>query len=239
MFRDATVRPAFESTLGPVTVRLEDFRTRGGDDSPYSFAGTTDAGETFRWTGTVRTQPLRSAGTLAFERIKLPRYGAYLGDDVLPADLHEGLLDLETRYELEWGAEKRVFRIAGGKVAVDGLALGPRRVPDPAVTLPRVEVNGIEADVLARDAKVAEVVLRDPALRLRREADGTIELNRMVPPPSDSPPWTWAVGAVAIAGGTVTFEDRTTAVPVTLPLTISSSFRPRCRAPSAGPWRAA
>src|SRR5574342_920865 len=48
-FRDATRRPAFETALGPLTIRLESFRTRGGGASPYSFAGTTDAGETFRW----------------------------------------------------------------------------------------------------------------------------------------------------------------------------------------------
>ena len=71
-FHDATRRPAFDTALGPLTVRLESFRTKGGADSPYSFTGTTDAGETFRWTGTVRTQPLRSAGTLAFERNQAP-----------------------------------------------------------------------------------------------------------------------------------------------------------------------
>jgi uncharacterized protein involved in outer membrane biogenesis len=220
VFRDASVRPAFESTLGPLTVRLEDFRTRGGDDSPYSFSGTTDAGETFRWSGTVATQPLRSAGTLAFERIALPRYGAYLGDDVFPADLHDGLLDLETRYELEWSAEKRLARVAGGRIAVDRLAVGPRGVAEPAVTLPRIEVTGIEADVLAREAKVAEVALRGATVRLRREADGTMELSRMVPPPSGAgEPWTWSIGALAISGATVAFEDLTTPRPVSLPLT--------------------
>ncbi len=188
VFRDASVRPTFESTLGPLTVRLEDFRTQGGGDSPYSFAGTTDAGETFRWTGTVRTEPLRSAGTLAFERIRLSRYGPYLRDDVLPAELHDGLLDLETGYELAWGAEQRVARISRGKVSVDRLSVGPRGVADPPVLLPRIEVTGIEADVLARDAKVAEVALRGGTLRLRREADGTLELNRMVPPPASRRP---------------------------------------------------
>jgi hypothetical protein len=224
VFHDATVKPAFESALGPLTFRLEEFRTQGGKDSPYSFAGTTDAGETFRWSGTVRTQPLRSAGTLAFEQVKLSRYDAYLRKSV-PVELRDGVLDLETRYEVEWGAERRVVRISGGKVAVERLALGPPGVAPSPVSLARLEVSGVEADVLARDAKVAEVALRDPALRVLREPDGRLELTRMVPPPAPrggdggGAPWTWSVGAFSISGGRVAFEDRTPPRPATLALT--------------------
>jgi uncharacterized protein involved in outer membrane biogenesis len=222
VFHDGTVKPAFESTLGPLTFRLEQFRTQGGRDSPYSFAGTTDAGETFRWNGTVRTGPLRSAGTLAFEQVKLSRYDAYVRKS-LPVDLRDGVLDLETRYELEWGADRRTLRISGGKVAVDRLALGPPGVAQAPVSLARVEVSGVEADVLARDAKVAEVAVRDPALRVVREPDGRLELLRMVPPPSpggaEGAPWTWSLGAVSITGGRIALEDRSRPRPVSLGLT--------------------
>jgi hypothetical protein len=223
-FHDATVRPAFETTLGPVTIRLESFRTKGGGDSPYTFTGTTDSGETFRWTGTVRTQPLRSAGTLAFERIALPRYGPYLRDRV-PVEVRDGLLDVETRYTLEWGATGRVARLSQGKVTVEQLAVAPRGAPDAPLALPRIEVTGIELDALGRDAKVGEVALRGGKVRVRREADGTLELQRMAPPPAPAPapassaPWTWSVGAVAISGLALTWEDRVPAQPVSLPLT--------------------
>ena len=228
-FHDATRRPAFDTALGPLTFRLESFRTRGGADSPYSFTGTTDAGETFRWTGTVRAQPLRSAGTFAFERIRLPRYAPYL-QDALPVDLKDGLLDLETRYDLEWGPSRRVLALAGGKVAVDRLALGPRGAPDGAVKLARIEVTGIEVDALARDARVAEVALRGGSLRVLREADGKLELLRMVPPPrssttsspsspSSASPWKWSVGAVDVSALAVNLEDRVPPRPVVLPLT--------------------
>jgi len=224
-FHDATRRPAFDTTLGPITVRLESFRTKGGGDSPYSFAGTTDSGETFRWTGTVRTRPLRSAGTLAFERVALPKYAPYV-QERLPVDIHGGLLDVVTRYDLEWGAARRILRIAEGKLTVDALAVGPRGAPDAAVALPRIEVSGIEVDALAQDAKVGEATLRGGTLRVRREADGRFELARMAPPPSSAPPpspppapWTWSVGAVVVSGLAATWEDRTPPRPVVLPLT--------------------
>jgi hypothetical protein len=217
-FRDATRRPVFDTAIGPITFRLESFRTKGGGDSPYAFTGTTDAGETLRWTGTLSTQPFRSAGTLGFERIALPRYGAYLQDE-LPADLRSGLLDFETQYELEWGADRRVVKLTGGKVTVDALAMGPRGSTDLPVALPRIEVTGIDVDALARDAKVGAVTVKGGTLRVRREADGTLELAKMAPPTSETPPWTWSIGAVAISGIAVGWEDRAAPRPVSLPLT--------------------
>jgi hypothetical protein len=180
-----------------------------------SFAA--EAGETLRWTGTVRTQPLHSTGTLGFERIPLPRYAAYIQDQ-LPAELRDGLLDFETRYELEWGAARRVVKLTDGKVTVDRLAMGPRGVADAPITLSRIEVTGIDVDALASDAKVGAVALRGGALRVRREADGTLELARLAPPPSKAP-WTWAVGALAISGLAVSWDDRAAPRPVALPLT--------------------
>jgi hypothetical protein len=220
VFTDATRHPAFSSTLGPLTVRLEDFKTKGGGDSPYSFAGTTDAQETFRWTGTVRTQPLRSSGTLAFERIDLPRYGTYV-QDLYPIDLPGGRLDFETAYDLEWGDVHR-FRMGKGKVIVDGLRTGVKGAgADVPVDLPRIEITGIETDLVGRSATVEEVAFKGGTLRVRFEPDGTMELLKMLPPPSPPPPegpFKWEVGAVTVAGATLAVEDRRTPQPVRLPM---------------------
>ncbi|HEX8908005.1 MAG TPA: DUF748 domain-containing protein, partial [Anaeromyxobacteraceae bacterium] len=172
---------------------------------------------------TVRTEPLRSAGTLAFERIQLPKYAPYIHEQA-PIDLQEGLLDFETRYELEWGSAHHVLQLSEGKVTVDRLAVGPRGVADAPVKLPRIEVTGIDVDALAQEAKVALVALRGGTVRARREADGHLELSRMAPPPRtpptpQPPPWKWSVGAIAISGLAVDLQDRTPVRPVALPLT--------------------
>ncbi len=226
-FRDATRKPAFETVVGPFTIRLESFRTRSADaDSPYSFSGTTDAGETFRWIGTVGTQPVRSAGTLTFEKIALPRYGAYLRD-ATPAEVRSGLLDLSTRYELEWSPARHLARLFDGSVALTDLAVAPPAVEDAPVKLPRLAVSGVEADVVARQVKVAAVALHGPALRVVRGQDGALELARLLPAPGEKPssseppaaPWSWSVGTVSIDGAAVTWEDRVPRTPVTLTLT--------------------
>ena len=222
-FHDATRRPAFEALLGPLTIHLESFSTKGGGESPYSFSGRTDRDESFRWTGTVRTGPLRSSGSLTFERVALPRYGPYLSD-AAPVDLRSGLLDLDTRYELEWGPSRHILRLEGGKVTVSDLSLSPRGVSDAPLKVPHLEVSGIEVDAVARQAKVVEVSLREGAVRVRRQKDGSLELMRMAPPPAPrpaspaGPPFRWAVGTVAVGLSSLTFEDQVPEREVTLAL---------------------
>ncbi|HSN16025.1 MAG TPA: DUF748 domain-containing protein, partial [Anaeromyxobacteraceae bacterium] len=138
--------------------------------------------------------------------------------DEYPIVIRQGLLDYETAYELEWGTGRRAIRISGGKMAIDGLAVGPRGGDaDVPVKLPRMEMTGIDADLMAKDARVAAFTVRGGTLRVRKDAAG-LELMRMMPPPSEGS-WRWAVGAVQITGATMQVEDRTPPRPVLLPLT--------------------
>ena len=105
-----------------------------------------------------------------------------------------------------------------------------------AVRLPRIEVSGIEADPLAREAKVAEVTVRGGAVRVVREKDGALDLARMTPPPSKEPPWSWAVGSLQVSALAVHVEDRTAARPVVLPLTDVQVRLERMSSDAASTW---
>lgn len=218
-FHDDTRAPRFETVLGPLTVKLSQFRTRGGGDSPYAFTGATEAGETFSWSGTLQSEPLRSAGTLSFKGIELPKYGAYSRDTAPKLLVASGKLGLETRYELSWGDAARRLALSGLGVTVDDLALA--RLDDRAVAarLPRIEVKGGEVDVLAKAATVAEVRVAGGALTARREPGGAMALLDMLElAPSPPSPWRWKIGTVAIDDVAIDVEDLTAARPVKLAL---------------------
>ncbi|MFO0585802.1 MAG: DUF748 domain-containing protein [Anaeromyxobacter sp.] len=218
-FHDDTRAPRFETVLGPLTVKLSQFRTRGGGDSPYAFTGATEAGETFSWSGTLQSEPLRSAGTLAFKGIELPKYGAYSRDTAPKLLVASGKLGLETRYELSWGETARKLALSGLGVTVDDLALA--RLADRAVAarLPRIEVKGGEVDVLGKTATVAEVRVAGGALTARREPGGAMALLDMLElAPSPPSPWRWKIGAVAIDDVAIDVEDLTAPRPVRLAL---------------------
>ncbi len=235
VFEDRSRDAPFETTLGPLTVRLTDFRTKGGGDSPYAFTGTTESGETFSWSGTVHSEPLRSAGTVSFTGVTLPKYDPYLKAQAPSLFIESGTVSLSTRYALEWGAANRKASLSGLAVQVESLALARRRDRSVALRLPRLEVNGVEVDLLGRVATVAEVKVLDLALEPRREPDGKMALLEMLerpaptatPTPTPTPtststpaeaPWAWTVKRFAIERGAVSFEDQVPARPVKLAL---------------------
>jgi len=229
VFEDGTRKPAFRTTLGPVTIRLTDFRTKGGADSPYAFSGTTELGERFSWSGTLDTVPLRSSGTISFAGFQLTKYDPYLAEQAPPLLVESGTVSVDARYAMEWGTAARRLSISGLKVAVEDLALARRRDRSRAVTLPRVEVSGGEVDLLGQVASIEEVKILDARVEPRRDRDGRMAITEMLerparppspPPPKgakpDTPGWRWSVGAISIERAFVDAEDLVPPRPVRL-----------------------
>ena len=182
-FTDRSRRRPFETTVGPVTIELQNFRTRRGDShSPFSFSGRTESGETFSWSGNVFIEPIQSRGTFTFEGLNLPKYAPYYQDST-SAEVRRGLLGLRASYELEWGTEKRMVKIVDGSVSLKDLELGPRG-GEPLIELPRFDVAGIHADVLTWDTTINSMTAEGGRIRVRREADGSIDLVTLLSPPA-------------------------------------------------------
>jgi hypothetical protein len=244
VFEDGGRSPAFRTTLGPVTIRLTDFRTRGNADSPYAFSGTTELGETFSWSGTFHSDPLRSSGSISFTGLRLPKYDPYLEDAAPALSIESGAVSLEARYQLEWGAAARRLTLSRAKVVVEDLALARRRDHSRTLELPRLEASGGEVDVLGQIASLAEVKVVGLRLAPRRAADGKMAVLEMLersPPspaghggggaaapsrgqapgtsaPASAPGWKWSVGTVALEGAAVEAEDLVPPRPVRLSL---------------------
>jgi hypothetical protein len=182
-FADRSRARPFDTTVGPFTIRLERFRTDPEAQSPYAFRGTTDSGESFSWSGFVRTEPLRSRGTIVLEGLRLPKYAPYYERSV-GFDLRDGRADVRSAYELEWSPARQVLRLSEGALSVRDLALALRGAAEPAVRLSRVEVAGLTADVMGGSAEVASVTLAGGAVHARRSAGGEIDLLAMAGPPA-------------------------------------------------------
>ena len=239
VFDDATRSPRFETTLGPLTIRLSNFRTRGGADSPYAFTGTTEAGETFSWAGTVDSQPLRSSGAISFSGVKLPKYDPYSREEAPGLFVQSGTVSLDSRYDFEWAAARHRLSLSGLKVAVEDLALARRRDRSVSLQAPRVELSGGELDLLGQVASVSEVRVIGARAYPRRDADGRVALLEMLERPparpapgpgasapaaapragaASAPGWQWSVHTVAVQGMVVEAEDLVPARPVRLSL---------------------
>ncbi|HEY7726493.1 MAG TPA: DUF748 domain-containing protein, partial [Anaeromyxobacteraceae bacterium] len=231
---DGTREPPFEKTLGPVSFRLERFRTRPGSQGPYAFSGVTESGERFSWAGELGADPPGSTGTLAFEKLRLAGYQAYTREEAA-AEVRAGLATLRARYQLAWGEARRVVRLADASLEVEGLRLGRPGVAEDDVALPSLSVAGASVDALAPSVAVGRVAVRGGRVRLLRQADGSLNLAQLAaeapagesappaaggaPGPAPPPaPFAWSVGALSVQGLRLEWEDAVPARPATLAL---------------------
>ncbi len=184
-FTDRSRRRPFETTVGPITLELRNFRTHRENQSPYRFSGRTESGEKFAWSGNVFIEPIRSSGTFTFEDLTLPKYAPYY-QDAIAAEIRKGVLGLKATYDLEWGTEKRMVKVVDGSLSLRDLVIGRRDGGAPVIELPRYEVAGFHADVLTQDTSIDRMALEGGRIRVSRGTDGAIDLVTLLrPPPPD------------------------------------------------------
>jgi hypothetical protein len=234
-FTDVSHAHPFHSTVGPFTIKLDNFRTRPDAKSPYAFTGTTEAGETFSWSGSVHIDPIRSEGTLILDGLRLPKYSPYY-DESVDFDLLDGTARVQSSYQLEWGPDRRIVRLSEGALAIRKLVLRFRGATEPSVELPELDVAGVQIDLLEEVATVDSVSLRGATVHVRRTSDGRIDLMRLAsggggsarpqataPPRPAKPakparPFRWTVHKVQLAEQHVLFDDQLPERPVKLVL---------------------
>lgn len=229
-FRDETRPATFRSTIGPVTVRVQSFRTRADNRSPYSFSGKTESGEGFSWSGSFLVDPLRSQGSFSLDDIRLSKYAPYY-QPAVGFEIRDGLASLKASYQLEWSAARRALQIQDGTLDLRALVLALRGASEPLLELPALAISGVAADLLENNAEVASVTLRDPVLRVRRDRGGQVNLEKLLPPappPAKAAtaagakpppaPFRYLVRKVDVLNGRVDVEDLVPARPVRLDL---------------------
>jgi len=178
-FTDLSRKLPFHTVIAPVEFNLSGLSTAGGN-APYLLSAVTESGEKVAATGTLCAAPVGSAGEFAVAGIVLPKYMPFVAD-LVQADLLGGRLSVRGRYELAPDPAKRVMRLAGGSVQLRGFRLAERGGTAAVVELPAVDVTGIDADAVALQAAVARVAVAGGRVAARRDADGSINLLKMLP----------------------------------------------------------
>lgn len=218
---DRSLSEPFGTTLGPLSLVLNGFKTERDSRSPYTFSGRTESGETFSWTGVFSTEPLRSQGKLSLERLLLPKYHPYYKDQVA-FELKEGLASVQAGYTFEWSAGTHVIALKDGALDLLNLKLAERGKAENAVELPRLEVRGVEANLIERSAEIGSLTAWDGRLEVVRLKNGEISLVKLLTPmPRPEPkepekPFALRLKELGTRNFTVSFEDQATVRPVRL-----------------------
>jgi hypothetical protein len=178
---DLTPRTPFTRIIGPLDVTLENFRTDPDNKNPYSFAGTTDAGEIFSWSGYFYLDPLRSQGTLTLNDIALNKY-APLYQDLVRFEIRSGEIGLHADYRFELSASNRVAAITNTAFALRNFKLSEPGSSNDIVELFHFAVTGASVDLEARQAEVDSVTAYGGKLFLQRGRDEAINVVQLSAP---------------------------------------------------------
>lgn len=233
-FADASRAAPFATTLGPVSFELTRFNTSGDARAPYQFDAVTESGERLAWSGTVSLDPMRSQGELRLADIRLDKYAPYHAP-FHNADLQTGLLDLSGRYEVDLSGDQPRASLADGTLTLREFALALRGAADPLLTLDRLALTGISADLAANTARIDRIALDGGRARVQRAADGTLNLQQLLPvsasgggghaagapPPAASaqPLPDFTLGELAVNGFAIDIEDLSNPRPASLGIT--------------------
>jgi hypothetical protein len=178
---DLTPRTPFTRIIGPLDVTLENFRTDPDNKNPYAFAGTTDAGEKFSWSGFFYLDPLRSQGTLTLNDVTLNKY-APLYQDLVRFEIRSGEIGLHADYRFELSASNRVAAVTNTAFALRNFKLGEPGDSNNIVDLFHFAVTGASLDLESRQAEVGSVAVYSGKLFLQRGKNDSINVVELSKP---------------------------------------------------------
>lgn len=186
-FKDLSQGMPFETTVGPVTFTLQQFKTSGDGVSPHAFTATSETGETVTWNGTLSLEPLRSAGSLSFNQFLPGKYAPYYQDKV-GFVVERGTLSLTGNYEAEFTAGQPRVKFSNGGVVVKDLHLSAqnRSPSEPHITLNEVTFSDIQADSSTLEASIGRIAIQGGSVQATRTSTG-IDLMPLFLPQTAGP----------------------------------------------------
>ena len=214
----------FQAVLGEIALSLKGLSTAPGKTASLEASAKSDAGETFRNTGTVSLEPFALEGEFSAGGLPLKRYEPFYRDAVR-FDIEDGVLDLKTKYRFASGSNGNTT-LSGLSAELKSAVLKKRGEKGAFFRAPSITLAGTSLDLGKREASVGELASAGGVLAVTRGKDGNTDIAKLLaepapgaarqPPPQ---PWSASLGKLALDGYTVKIEDHATERPARYALT--------------------
>ena len=227
-FRDESKPKPYALEIVPIHIVLKNFHTKPGGDNLYVFTAELGKGETLSWAGKVSLEPLQSSGTFSLSGVKLPNLWQYLHDR-FRFDITDGTVAADAGYSLDADATPMKLQVSQANVRVDKLALKEDGGLDPVITIPELNVMGVDVDLVTHEVTVRNIAVEHASFTAWLNPDGTVNYQQMFapvdsvqppaaansssPPSKDEKPWSIRLKEITLKEHAVDFEDRTLPTP--------------------------
>src|SRR6185295_5951563 len=227
-FRDESKPKPYMLDIVPIHIVLKNFHTKPGGDNLYVFTAELGKGETLSWAGKVSLEPVRSSGTFSLSGVKLSTLWQYLHDR-FRFDVSDGTIAADASYSLDACVTPMKLQVSKANVQIEQLAVKEDGGLDPVITIPELNVNGVDVDLVTHEVTVRNIAVDRASFTAWLNPDGTVNYQQMfapvdsvppqpvadsaTPPPKEEKPWAVWLKEITLKEHAIDFEDRTLPTP--------------------------
>ena len=227
-FRDESKPKPYVLDIVPIRIVLKNFHTKPGGDNAYAFTAELGKGETLSWAGTVSLEPIHSSGKFSLSGVKLPGVWQYMHDR-FRFDVIDGTVAADATYAFDASVTPIQLHISHANARIEKLAVREDGNLDPEITIPALNVEGVDVDLATREVTVGKIGVERASFTAWLNPDGTVNYQQMfasvdsvqAPPaastassiPKDEKPWKVWLKEITMKDHAIDFDDRTLPTP--------------------------
>jgi outer membrane protein OmpA-like peptidoglycan-associated protein len=213
--------------IAPISFTLENLSTLEGRQGEYRFVGVGPKKGQFEIDGKITVNPVRLQGDFTITDTRISHYWEHL-KDLVSFQVISGTTDISGEYTVEIVDGHLNARMENGIFELDDFKLVEKGKEEVLIALPTLSIQGIAADLKAREIEVDRVYTANAAFKSWVAADGTSELQRLFQPDieklmamkgekttetkaetTDAAPWEATVDHVDVKNWQFTIDART------------------------------
>ncbi|WP_272701145.1 DUF748 domain-containing protein [Desulfovibrio sp. Fe33] len=221
-FTDKQVKNGFQHTFRQLDIDVEGLTTRAAQTTVVK--GSFGEKGFIYINGEATVDPPTAKLTLSGKDLDVPLYGPYI-NEFQPLLVDSGSLGFSVNIDYRDADGAPQLTVQNGTASLAGLAVRKPEAEEPSFTMDTLNVSGASLDLAAREIGVAEIKLTAPSVKVIREKDGRLDLEKifadMGQTAEDSPadevktegngesqePWKATLGHLVVEEGAADFRD--------------------------------
>ncbi|MCB1703815.1 MAG: DUF748 domain-containing protein [Halioglobus sp.] len=216
---DAARETAYISRWNGLHIQVQDLSTVFEEGRPFSVAVEAADGGRLDWTGAISIPRGESSGQLSLQGLNLHKLWVY-AEPWLAFELKDGRLLAEAEYRVGWN-DGLSYSVNSGHLALADLDIAPKapaQLADTAVSLKRLDIDGIALDSATHAVTINAVTLDTLAVagwmeesRISLQDLFAVETGADAEETADTDtggePWTVALGSARLHNGSVRWRS--------------------------------
>lgn len=180
---DQRGQAARTTRLAPIDIELSDLSTLPNDKGIYELNARTAFGAKIAWQGEFALNPLAVNGKFSIEDVALEKLAAYAS---LPPTLAapKGMAALAAQFHVVQAGRDIDVQLDQIKASLRGLQIQAAHESAPLLTVDALDLDGGQFDLRQHRVGFAALSVSGGKLAVRRLADGSIDLLKLIPPPT-------------------------------------------------------